>query len=141
MKHLFLFFAALWMIAAANPASAETRCGWFENPTPANAWLKDPDGLWIISTQGVESDEDTGPWPNFDDKDWVITNAGSYGYGCACMDVVTDSSNPKEKHIRKIKTSRPLPLAKCRDDKALRGLENPPEFEVEPPEPPDIPEP
>ena len=30
----------------------ETRCGWFSNPTPANASLYDSQREWIISVQG-----------------------------------------------------------------------------------------
>jgi hypothetical protein len=33
-------------------AAEENRCGWFSNPTPGNAWLKDRDGEWTIGTQG-----------------------------------------------------------------------------------------
>ncbi|MCZ8486886.1 DUF4087 domain-containing protein [Vibrio lentus] len=29
----------------------ETRCGWLENPSPANMWLIDRDGTWNISVQ------------------------------------------------------------------------------------------
>ena len=29
-------------------AQSETRCGWFSNPTPANASLHDRDAEWII---------------------------------------------------------------------------------------------
>ncbi|MGL4666856.1 MAG: DUF4087 domain-containing protein, partial [Saezia sp.] len=33
--------------------AAEWRCGWLENPTPANQWLIDRDGAWTISLQGA----------------------------------------------------------------------------------------
>ena len=39
-------------LAPLRPALAEERCGWLENPTPGNWWLKDARGLWIISAQG-----------------------------------------------------------------------------------------
>ena len=29
---------------AADQSAAKTRCGWFENPAPGNAWLTDRDG-------------------------------------------------------------------------------------------------
>ena len=118
------------MIAAANPAWAERRCGWFENLTPANAWLTDKDGQWVISSQGGDS-EDVGPWPSFEDKDWVLTNAGSYGYGCACLDVVTDAQGA----ILKIRQSKALPLKTCRDDKMLTEPENPLDDEIPAPAP------
>ena len=39
-------------IAPVQFALAEERCGWLENPTPGNWWLRDARGLWIISAQG-----------------------------------------------------------------------------------------
>ncbi|MGO4778074.1 DUF4087 domain-containing protein, partial [Lysobacter sp. 2RAB21] len=38
--------------SASAKAAVENRCGWFVNPSPANAWLIDRDGEWIIATQG-----------------------------------------------------------------------------------------
>jgi hypothetical protein len=92
----------------------ETRCGWFSNPTPANAWLWDREGEWIIGAQGgFQSD---GEWPNFKPRQWVRQN-GDYGYGCACLRVRVD----KQAHqISQIKSSRALPLAQCRRDPALK---------------------
>ncbi len=47
---------ALTLACLALPAHAaakvERRCGWFENPTPANATLTDRDGTWEIASQG-----------------------------------------------------------------------------------------
>src|SRR4051812_16771245 len=75
---IFITVAALASgIAAAKPAAKrETRCGWFDNPTPANATLTDADGEWLISEQGGYQAE--GDWPPTD-KSWVHTNGGSYG--------------------------------------------------------------
>jgi hypothetical protein len=42
----------LALTALPGPVQAEERCGWLENPTPGNFWLKDPHGLWTISAQG-----------------------------------------------------------------------------------------
>ena len=42
---------------------AGTRCGWFSNPTPANASLYDRDGEWVIGVQGGHQAE--GDWPDF----------------------------------------------------------------------------
>lgn len=38
----------------AKPASDgfENRCGWVDNPTPANWWLTDRDGEWVIGVPG-----------------------------------------------------------------------------------------
>ena len=93
---------------------AEMRCGWFSNPTPANASLYDRDDEWIISVQGGHQAE--GDWPEFAPKEWVETNV-HYGYGCACLRVQTDHSN---KRVIKIESARARPLSVCRRDPALR---------------------
>ncbi len=95
--------------------AAETRCGWFQNPTPANAWLIDKDGQWIIGVQGGYQSE--GDWP--DTGEWVAQN-GNYGYGCTCARVETDAASG---HILNVLSSKPLPLSKCRNDPALAGKE------------------
>lgn len=100
---------------AVNETTAkfETRCGWFVNLTPGNAWLNDKDGEWIIGTQGGHQAE--GDWPSFGRKQWIKTN-GSYGYGCACMQVEVNRDTFEVLQIRKA-TARPL--AACRKDPAL----------------------
>ena len=54
MRALMLILASL--AALASPLSAqgrpERRCGWLQNPTPANYWLIDRDGEWTLSAQG-----------------------------------------------------------------------------------------
>ncbi len=92
----------------------ENRCGWFENPTPGNAWLTDKDGEWEIGTQGGYQAE--GDWANFSDDQWVKTNV-NYGYGCACMKVTVDSKN---RRILKISSATAKPLSACRNDPALK---------------------
>jgi hypothetical protein len=87
------------------------------NPTPANAWLIDGSGEWIIGTQGGHQAD--GNWPVFSKRMWVATNR-SYGYGCACMKVTTDAS---DKRVLKINTARAIPLSTCRADKSIRGKE------------------
>lgn len=106
-----LALLALTVLLTFPALAAENRCGWFVNPTPANAWLNDAEGQWIISSQGSEGAE--GEWPDI--SDWVVTN-GSYGYGCACMKVTTDKA---EQRILVIHSSRGLPLSKCEKDPAL----------------------
>ncbi len=96
---------------------AETRCGWFHNPTPGNAWLIDKDGEWTIGVQGGYQAE--GDWPDFPDSRWVKTNV-NYGYGCACMKVTVDRN---EENIVKIISSTTKPLSVCRKDKAINGKE------------------
>lgn len=92
----------------------ENRCGWFVNPTPANAWLNDKDGEWTVSVQGGYQAE--GDWGDFPDDRWVKTN-GNYGYGCACMKVRVDF---EEKRILKIADWTTKPLSACRNDAALK---------------------
>ena len=92
----------------------ETRCGWFSNPTPANASLYDRDGEWIIGVQGGYQAE--GDWPDFSPQQWIKTNV-NYGYGCACLRVSVD--RPTRKVIN-IESSRARALSVCRRDRALR---------------------
>lgn len=106
-----LFLAVL----AASPAMAqERRCGWIHNPSPSNWWLVDRDGQWDIMAQG-------GPRPSgvripdLTVRDWVREN-GYYGYGCACLTVVTDA---RTRSIRRIEAVQQLPLERCRADRAL----------------------
>ena len=92
----------------------ETRCGWFSNPTPANAWLYDRDGEWTIGVQGGYQAD--GEWPNFKARQWVRTN-GNYGYGCACMQL---RINKQTREVLEIKSSHARSLAQCRRDPALK---------------------
>ena len=115
-----LIFAALLVTprpevtVATAAAAAETRCGWFSNPTPANASLHDRDDEWVVGVQGGHQAE--GDWPSFSPKQWVETN-GHYGYGCACMTVEVDRESGR---VIEIKSARPRPLSACRRDKALK---------------------
>ncbi len=94
----------------------ETRCGWFSNPTPANVWLYDREGEWIIGAQGGYQVEGDWDWPVFKRRQWLLTN-GNYGYGCACLRLRVD----RETHrVLAIKSSRARPLAACRKDPLLK---------------------
>lgn len=95
----------------------ETRCGWFHNPTPANVWLSDRDGQWIIGTQGGYQLEGDWDWPQFKRGQWVLTNVASYGYGCACLQLRVN----KDTHqVVEIKSARARPLSACRKDPKLK---------------------
>ena len=118
MKPLLLDLLAA--AAFALPAAAETRCGWVVNPTPANWWLTDSEGEWILSTQGGVEADGMELLPDFTTGDWVVTNGSSYGYGCACMGVTT---NRAEGRITKITSVRQLKLAKCEADPALPAVQ------------------
>jgi len=116
----FLVFAAVLLTARPRAAgahaagAAETRCGWFSNPTPANASLHDREAEWVVGVQGGHQAE--GDWPSFGPKQWVETNV-HYGYGCACMTVEVDRESGK---VLKINSARARPLSACRRDKALK---------------------
>ena len=56
-------------------------------------------------------------WPTFKSEQWVRTNAGSYGYGCACLRV---SVNKQTHEVLEIKSSRARSLAQCRQDPTLK---------------------
>lgn len=113
-----LMLLAAVLVGSSSPVSdfekAETRCGWFSNPTPANASLYDSQREWIISVQGGYEAE--GDWPDFSDKEWVETNS-SYGYGCACMRVTVNRATHK---VVSIESSTVRPLSACRRDRALK---------------------
>lgn len=102
-----------------GPPQFETRCGWFSNPTPANVWLNDRNGEWIIGIQGGYQTEGDWDWPKFRKGQWIRTN-GSYGYGCACLEMRVDKGTS---HVLEIKAARPRLLAACRKDPSLRKLE------------------
>ena len=92
----------------------QTRCGWFDNPTPGNASLFDREGEWTIGIQGGHQAE--GEWPEFSDTQWVDTN-GHHGHGCACLDVVASA----QAHvIIRITAARAKALKVCRNDHALK---------------------
>jgi hypothetical protein len=116
---LVLFVALLALTIPGRPAKANThafenRCGWFSNPTPANASLHDNEKEWIIGVQGGYQAE--GDWPTFKPSQWVKTNV-NYGYGCACMQVTVDR---QEERIVEIRSSQAKALSACRNDPALK---------------------
>lgn len=92
----------------------EIRCGWFANPTPGNASLIDRDGEWSIGVQGGHQAD--GDWPQFGDAEWVVTNSGFHGYGCACLKLVADRHTHE---VARILSARARPLRACRQDATL----------------------
>jgi len=91
----------------------EQRCGWVDNPTPANWWITDREGEWEIGVQGGYQAD--GEMPDFDEQ-WVETNV-HHGYGCACMHVRVDRSAKRVITYRDVKA---LPIEQCRTDKTLQ---------------------
>ena len=103
-------------IVTAKPAPrSEKRCGWLDNPTPANWWLTDAAGRWTIGLQGGHQAPGLNSLPDMRAKGWVETN-GSYGYGCACMQVTTDKRTDR---ITRIHSATPLPIKRCTADRKL----------------------
>jgi hypothetical protein len=127
MRFLQIAYLIMLSITVASIATAgtdnasprgETRCGWFDNPTPANVSLIDRDGEWLIGAQGgYQLKDEHWPWPDFKKSQWVVTNVGGHGYGCACLKVSTDRSTQKITHIY---AAHALPLNTCRKDRALK---------------------
>ena len=98
---------------AAAPKGAR-RCGWLSNPTPANWWLTDSEGQWILATQGADQAPGMDEMPDMTTAGWVETN-GHYGYGCACMTITADG----ERKVTRIADAQPRPLRQCRSDRKL----------------------
>jgi hypothetical protein len=115
MVDTLLLIAAL---ALASTSTPETRCGWLQNPTPANYWLIDRDGEWTIGAQGGFRAEGWDDMPDMSARGWVGTN-GSYGYGCACLTVTADRATMR---ITRIIAARAVPLRQCRADRRLPRL-------------------
>ena len=114
---LILSFFVLTASFAYSQQRFEIRCGWFENPTPANAWLVDKNGEWTIGIQGGYQAD--GDWPDIPERQWVKTN-NTYGYGCAC---IKGSFDRKLGRVIKILSSQPRPLSACRRDAAIKRKE------------------
>jgi hypothetical protein len=116
LKLLLAIMALCFWVAAFGTGAEPTqlRCGWFENPTPGNAWFTDRDGEWLVGIQGGYQAQ--GNWPNFKPSRWVRTNR-HYGYGCACMRVQTD---PDNQSVVRIFSASSRALNSCRKDAALK---------------------
>lgn len=103
--------------AAPKSVKTEKRCGYLANPTPANWWLTDRDGEWLIGAQGGYQADGLDVLPeSFFEQGWVRTN-GWYGYRCACL---TATINRAEKRIVRILSGEPLAMKRCTRDKAIK---------------------
>ena len=105
---------ALCCVLVPMAAHAETRCGWLSNPSPANWWLDDADGQWIIMSQGGGETEGMDKIADMQEGEFVPMNY-SHGYACFCLDVRTNDDG----QVEEIFSSKQLPLSKCRNDDAL----------------------
>ena len=107
------------VLALPGAVAAETRCGWFTNPTPANVFLDDADGGWTLSMQG------RGGAPGFDEAwsaegsptEWVRMSPAGYGYGCACVE--GDFGAVGSQQVLEVRRYWHRPLAACAQDPAL----------------------
>jgi len=108
----------LLALALAAPPAAETRCGWLQNPTPANWWLIDREGEWLLGAQGGYQAPGMDEMPDMSTAGWVEVN-GHHGYGCACMTVTTDR---RTRRITRVISAAPRPLGQCRRDRRLPRL-------------------
>jgi len=111
---LSLILAAAAMVSGPQ-SSIQHRCGWLDNPTPANWWLTDSQGEWILSVQGGYQAPGMDDMPDMSEHGWVKTN-GYYGYTCACLDVTVD---PAKKLISRLVRATQIPLRQCRADRKL----------------------
>ena len=108
----------LALLVAAPQSAPQTRCGWLQNPTPANWWLRDRDGEWTLGVQGGYQAPGMDEMPDMSSAGWVEVN-GHYGYGCACLRVSVDRRSGR---VTRLYSARPLPLRQCRADRRLPRL-------------------
>ena len=123
MKFATTQLAVIAFLLPNSAVAQETRCGWYHNPTPANYWLEDADGVWILGVQGGFQTED---FPNLHESDHEFgtewkTFAGeagpsSYGYGCAC---ITGQFDAQSGEVARLSAFDTQTLAICRADAAL----------------------
>ena len=106
---------AVLLSVHAPALAAGWRCGWLINPTPANFSLMNREAEWSLSMQGGPRAEGLDTMPDMTRRGWVTTN-GSYGYGCACLEVVV---NRNKHRITRLLSAQPVPLSRCRADRAL----------------------
>jgi hypothetical protein len=100
--------------AAPTAAKGARRCGWLSNPTPANWWLTDSEGQWVLGSQGADQAPGMDEMPDMSTAGWVETN-GHYGYGCACMTITADANG----QVTRIADAQPKPLKQCQSDRKL----------------------
>ena len=111
---LFRYIAFLALLPGLV-AAAERRCGWLENPTPANFSLKDRQGEWVMGEQGGYQAAGMDDVPDLTTGGWVRTN-GFHGYGCAC---ITGTFDTGRHQVIRIEKAEAVPLARCRADRTL----------------------
>lgn len=103
------------LLAVAAQPPMQRYCGWLDNPTPGNWWLRDRTRQWTLATQGAPG---APGWEDvsFEGKQQSVETNGSYGYSCAC---VTMRGNPRTGRVEEVRTVRFQPLRICRADRRL----------------------
>ena len=90
-------------------------CGWWDNPTPGNAWMHDRSGEWTIAMQGMF--EANGDWPHFKRGEQLPVGA-PHGHGCACITARVDRAS---RFVYSFTDAQALPPKVCRTDPGLKG--------------------
>ncbi len=125
---ILMFMFLTFLVSQNSILAQERRCGWLYNPSPGNWSLIDADGEWILAKQGRHF---ARGWDsqisNHLSDEWIYVYPGgtrTYGYGCACLDVVLDDQNNlqpnfEDKLISSIENSSYQQLAVCRTEPNL----------------------
>ena len=117
----------LLLLLLALPANAETRCGWFDHPSPNMVDLTDADGLWSLAWPGTGTvyyapGYDEAYTQAFDDRvrintrGEIITDGPGYGYSCACVEGKFDRNKGTALAVSRLTE---LPIAQCEADPKL----------------------
>lgn len=105
------------LLAVGFSAQAETLCGWIENPTPANRFLRSVKGIYIISAQGMYEARGADVVYSKDENEFVSTSpSGSYGYYCGCIDGAFDH---KKQVVLQVRRTKQVLLKQCLENPEL----------------------
>jgi len=112
-KYLILVICS---IVSFNLHAKEMRCGWLENPSPANIWLIDKDATWFLSAQGrfnLDHQSLDLAYEGIKNKEQFVKTNENYGFSCACLTV---DVNEDAEEIVKVYKSTQLNLKQCLAD-------------------------
>lgn len=101
--------------APTPPKRFETRCGWIDNPTPGNFFLRDREGEWTLAEQGQYEARGMDNMPDLSGNEFVETS-GPHGYACACLSVQVDRASKRVVEIARV---TPKLLKVCLGDPKL----------------------
>jgi hypothetical protein len=94
------------------------RCGWLDNPTPGNFFLRDRDGEWTLAEQGGYQARGIDLIPDLSGNEFVETN-GPHGYACACLRVTVSAKMHRVEEIFRV---TPRLLKVCLGDRDLAPM-------------------